>query len=61
MIGGPRAELGETSCSPVHYSGNLKTKGVSGAARAQCGRKVGSSVEKGCAGAQRLKSRAEGR
>lgn len=57
----PKGWAGWNQWLSSHYAGNLKTKGVSGAARAQCEWKVESPLEKGCAGAQRLKSRGEDR
>lgn len=57
----PEGWAGFNQLLSSYYAGNLKTKGVNGAARAQCETKVESSLQKGCAGAQGLKSRAEDR
>lgn len=61
MIRGPRAGLGETSCSAVTMVETSKQRESMLQPELGVCRKMESSLEKGCAGAQRLKSRGEDR
>lgn len=56
MIRGPRAELGETSCSSVRKLETSKQRESVVQPELNAGWKVENSLEKGCASAQRLKT-----